>query len=77
MLKRYLNLGGRRKLHNNNKHHNLHSLSNISTMIKLRGMKCVGFVNRMAEGNFEWKPEIKKIIWNTYSWKDNTKWILK
>lgn len=28
----------------------------------------------MAEGNFEWKPEIKR---NPYSWKNNTRWILK
>jgi hypothetical protein len=33
MLKRCLDLGGRRKLHNN-EHHNLHSLFNINTMIK-------------------------------------------
>jgi len=28
-------------------------------------------------GKFEQKTEIKEIIWKTYSWKDNTKWILK
>jgi hypothetical protein len=33
MLKRCLDLGGRRKLHNN-EHHKLHSLFNINTMIK-------------------------------------------
>lgn len=37
----------------------------------------VRYVNCMAKGNFGWKPEIKDIIWKTYSWKDNTKWILK
>jgi hypothetical protein len=33
MLKGCLDLGGRRKLYNN-EHHNLHSLFNINTMIK-------------------------------------------
>jgi len=33
MLKICLDLGGRRKL-NNNEHHNLHSLFNINTVIK-------------------------------------------
>jgi hypothetical protein len=40
-------------------------------------MNWVRYVNCMTEGNFEWKPEIKQIIWKTYNWKDNTKWILK